>query len=87
MTARPQILIDPLTVCSLLLETRVNNQPLGTATGFCVTKANSTFLITNWHVVSGRNPDTNALLSTTGAVPDQLRVVHHASRVGVQGQA
>lgn len=80
MTAPRQINIDPLTVCSLLLETVVNDQSLGTATGFCVNHVDRTFLITNWHVVSGRNPDTNALLSPTGAVPDAVRIVHHSAQ-------
>ena len=79
MTGTDPVLIDPLTVSSLLLETAANHQPLGTATGFCVRKGDSTYLITNWHVLSGRNPDTGGLLSPTGAVPDEVRIVHHAT--------
>ena len=73
------ILIDPLTVTSLPLETAVNGHPIGTATGFCVARGGQRFLITNWHVLAGRNPDTGALLSPTGAVPDQVRIYHHAA--------
>ena len=79
MTAPKQILIDPLSTCSLLIQTLANDQPLGTATGFCVRAKDMHLLITNWHVVAGRNPETNELLSETGAIPDQLRIVHHSA--------
>ncbi len=58
MNAPKQILVDPLSARSLLLETAVNGYPLGTATGFVVQKGNQPYLITNWHVVAGRNADT-----------------------------
>lgn len=32
------------------------------------------YLVTNWHVVSGRNADTNVVMSPTGGVPNKLRV-------------
>jgi hypothetical protein len=79
MTTPKQVSIDPLTVTSLPIELRANGQPLGTGTGFCVTKADRRFLVTNWHVLAGRNPDTGALLSASGAVPDQVRIYHHAA--------
>lgn len=80
MTTQRQINIDPLSVCSLLVETAANNRPLATATGFCVKKGDRVYLITNWHVVAGRSPETGALLSATGAVPDQIRIAHHAAQ-------
>ena len=40
------------------------------------------YLITNWHVVSGRHPETNAIVSPTGAVPDEIRIVHHGHTLG-----
>lgn len=75
-----QKLIDPLSVCSLLVESTVNGNPLSTATGFVVLKKEKPFLITNWHVVAGRDPNTNQPLSPTAAVPDQLSIVHHHSQ-------
>src|SRR5450759_4845677 len=31
-----------------------------------------TFLVTNWHNLSGRNPLTNELMSRIGAIPDRI---------------
>jgi hypothetical protein len=73
-----KILIDPLSLCSLLVETRGYDLTLGTATAFCVRKGGNTLLITNLHVVTGRNADIGELLSSIGAVPDQIRILHHA---------
>ncbi len=75
--AQNQILIDPLSARSLQLELYVNDQLLGSATGFPVESNDEYCLITNWHVVAGRNPDTGELLSDTGALPDEVRVAHH----------
>jgi hypothetical protein len=79
VTSPRQILIDPLSAQSLIIETSVKGQSLGTATGFVVESGGEKALITNWHVVAGRNPDTDQLLSPTGAVPDQLHILHHAT--------
>ena len=82
MIASPptQIVIDQISTKSLRLEIRANGQSLATATGFCVERNAKRFLITNWHVVAGRNPDTGELLSPTGAVPDELAIAHHSSK-------
>lgn len=69
--------IDPLSTTSLRLEVWVNDRSLSTATGFLVKKEDQFFLITNWHVVSGRDPDSNEILSPTGACPEVLRIIHH----------
>lgn len=70
-------LIDPLSVTSLYLKLCVNGQQLSTATGFVVEHKGKFFLITNWHVLSGRHPGTDAPLSPTAALPDEVRVAHH----------
>ena len=79
MTAHKTIMIDQLSVCSLFLEARVCGKPLGTATGFCVEFKGRKFLVTNWHVVTGRDPDTGKVLSPTGGLPDELAIRHHSS--------
>ena len=71
------IIIDPLSCCSLLLELFANGQALGTATGFTVQAGASTCLITNWHVLAGRNPDTGQPCHPSAAIPDQVFVTHH----------
>ncbi len=74
--------IDPLSLKSLLVETAVNGRPLGTATAFVVQPDSDSYLITNWHVIAGGAADTGELLSPTGAVPDELRVLHHSGQLG-----
>lgn len=70
-------LIDPLSVVSLFLECCVGHNTLAAATGFIVEHAGYPFIMTNWHVVSGRDPSTNQSLSENGALPDTLAVWHH----------
>ena len=70
-------IIDPISVCSLRVECRVNGRQLGTATGFVVQGTAGPLLATNWHVLSGRSPTTGQPLSPTGALPDELVVLHH----------
>lgn len=83
MNSPRKIIIDPLSACSLRLELVAKGHPLGTATGFVVEETKEWYLITNWHVVAGRDPDTNQLLSSTGATPDTIRIIHHlAGRLG-----
>ncbi|KNZ68662.1 hypothetical protein Tfer_2753 [Thermincola ferriacetica] len=75
--------IDLLSVVSLYLEPQVNNNILGSATGFVVQYGQMPYLITNWHVVSGRNPNSGKLLSPeTGATPDSIRIFHHTAKLG-----
>lgn len=64
-------------VQSLLLVMQCQGQQLGTGTGFVAQSARGPVLITNWHIVTGRRPDTNAVLSSTGAVPDEIVIVHN----------
>jgi hypothetical protein len=83
MTSRNTINVDPLSARSLLLQLEVNGNSLGTATGFIVEQNQQPYLITNWHVLSGRNAETNESLSLTGALPDSVRIFHHdSSRLG-----
>jgi len=73
----PTIFIDPLSARSLLLQVSFGNTLLSTATGFIVEKDGGRFLITNWHVVTGRDPHTEKPLSPTAGVPDTLHILHH----------
>lgn len=67
-------------VQSLYLETRANGHALGQGTGFVVSGAKGPVLTTSWHVLSGRDPGTKQPLSPTGAVPDELGIVHNSTR-------
>lgn len=74
------IYIDPLSGSSLIVQPEVNGNPLSRATGFIVEWGDGVYLITTWHVVSGRDPDTNQALSPTAGIPDSISIVHHSSK-------
>jgi len=77
------ISIDPLTVSSLLIISGSNDNILSSATGFVVEHRDKPYLITNWHVVNGRHPETGKPLSDSAALPDALAVFHHSpERIG-----
>ncbi len=83
MTNSGKIKIDPLSLPSLLVSLFVNKQLLGTATGFIVEKDSKYFLVTNWHVVSGRNSNTNQPSSHTGGLPDEIQILLHSHQLGL----
>ncbi|MGP0585555.1 S1 family peptidase [Paenibacillus timonensis] len=71
--------IDPLSLTSVQLECYANGQSLGFATGFVIGYLESFYVITNWHVVTGRNADTNKLLDQqNAAIPDSIKIRHHS---------
>lgn len=76
MSSRKTI-IDPLSVKSLYLKLNVNGNLLSTATGIIVEHKSKYFLVTNWHVLSGRNPENGQPLSQTAGIPDEVRIAHH----------
>lgn len=72
-------LIDPYSIATVYLEACFNDVVLGPATGFFVKYHGKTYLITNYHVVSGRHADTGAVLSQFAAIPNLIKV--HIRRV------
>src|SRR5262249_20672149 len=71
-------------VQSLYLKMRYNGHDLGSGTGFVAhAKSGQPVLLTNWHNVSGRHPETKAILSQTQLVPNELCICHNrANRLG-----
>lgn len=77
------ISIDEFSCKPLYLETFLDNIKLGVATGFIIKKNRSCYLITNWHVVTMRNPrDSRPISSTRIADPNILKVWFHGNRLG-----
>ncbi|MCF7917164.1 MAG: serine protease [Candidatus Omnitrophica bacterium] len=74
--------IDTLSVASLYLIVKNGESFLGTATGFIVKHDDTNYLITNWHVLSGRNPGTNEVIHSTGAAPREVLIWHHGETLG-----
>jgi hypothetical protein len=52
---------------------------LAFATGFVVVYQEMHYLITNWHVAAGRNPEDGQPMASTAEIPDQLVVVHNVA--------
>jgi hypothetical protein len=50
---------------------------MGSATGFIVAHDSKWYLITNWHVVSGRRQDNGQPLSRHGGTPARINVWHN----------
>jgi len=70
--------IDPLSGISLHTECFFDDTYLGDATGFLIKKEESFYFVTNWHVVSGRDPISRNVISPTAATPNKIKVWHHA---------
>ena len=69
-----------LTKCSLFIELYLNEdteKPGGIGTAFLVQSAKKdVFLVTNWHCVTGINPETNENMSKNGVIHPEIMDVH-----------
>jgi hypothetical protein len=78
---RPQnIVIDPLSCRSLIIKTYFDGQLLCQGTGFIVEKNNAPFLITNFHIIAGRDPVTLQPIHKAGGIPNTIKVLHHYTK-------
>ena len=75
-----KISFNPLSQTAYFVRSRFNDLELSTATCFFVIRDDKHFLITNWHVVSGRNSETGQCLSDTCAIPNNLLVKIHKNQ-------
>jgi hypothetical protein len=67
--------IDSCSLVPLYVEPWFGDHQLGVATAFLWVRPSGVLaLVTNWHVVSGRNHETGACMNKMGAIPDHLRV-------------
>jgi hypothetical protein len=64
-------------VKSLYIEPMFNGQELSKATGFITSTKYGHFLITNRHVVTGRDQNTDKCLSKSAAIPNELAISHN----------
>ena len=64
-------------VQSLLIQMQFNGQPLSTGTAFVAIAPSGAVLITNRHNVTGRDQNTDELLSLTGGIPNEIQVIHN----------
>ena len=71
--------IDPLNYCVVRIHTFFNETPVAKATGFFVEgfvdQTPALWLVTNWHVLTGRNAIIpGKVLNQYGAIPNRLRI-------------
>jgi hypothetical protein len=64
-------------IASLFIAPTQGKDDLATGTGFLVERNGKTYLLTNWHVVTGVNPETRELLDPHGRKPEALRILHN----------
>lgn len=75
--------LDEYSVTTLPLEMTCKGRSIGLATGFFYEKDARAFLVSNWHVMSGRNPYTGQSRCTDAALPDALKfALHRKDRLG-----
>ena len=67
--------VDGWSLRSTPLRLSTNGHVISRATGFFWTYDQRVFLVTNWHVLSGRNPTTRRALNKDCAVPDTVEYV------------
>lgn len=70
--------IHPLSTTSLFLQIGHKNQPVASATGFVVKFNTIYYLVTNWHVVTGRHPISNKPILQNQIIPNELNIIHHS---------
>ena len=77
--SEPQMLFDKPSFQSLFLEVKCGSRSISTASGFIVRRPDgSPLLITNWHVLAGRNHETREPLDKKyAAIPDSINVEHN----------
>ena len=68
------ISVDPFSYVSCLATTLCNGHVISRATCFFWHDDEDVTLITNWHVLSGRQPLTGQPLNADGAIPDTIAV-------------
>ena len=69
--------IDEYSLTSSMLTLLCKGKEIGTATGFISVSQGRAFLITNWHVLSGRNCHTGQPISREHAIPDAVQLLLH----------
>ena len=82
MTNAPQTFIARPSVASLFLQIEFQATRLGSGTGFVVEHGRAKYLVTNFHVLAGRHPETHGNLDANGAWPDSVRILQNGALLG-----
>jgi hypothetical protein len=73
----PGTINDPWTLAVTFLELLFEDQVLATGSGFFWQKGDASYLVTNWHNFSGRDPISKIPLSESAALPDRVRFLEY----------
>jgi trypsin-like peptidase len=74
--------LDEYSVTTVPLTQVCKGNAIGTATGFFYKHGDRRFLVTNWHVLSGRNPYDGQPLHKSGGTPDTVTLPLHKQKLG-----
>lgn len=78
-----QMITRAESVQSLYVELFRDNKFLGRATGFVIRPKDQSYLITNWHVVTNKNPVDGSWLDTKNSIsPNKIGILHNAKTLG-----
>lgn len=67
---------------SLYIELYHGNQYLGCTTGFLIQNGMKSYLVTSYHALSNRNPQTKKSVNPFQPAPDRIAIFHNASDEG-----
>ena len=71
---RPVTIKERLSYVPIKIESFFDDTQLSCGTGFFYEYGTTTYLLTNWHMVSGRNTSNGQPLSRTGAIPNKMHI-------------
>ena len=74
MNSENDIIVSPYSLASYYVEMFFNDIKLSNATCFFTKRREKRYLITNWHVVSGKDADTLQCLDKNASIPNKLYV-------------
>lgn len=74
MNEEEKVYVNDYSLISYFTESLYNDISLSNATCFIYKDNHEIFIVTNWHVVTGRNFETNKILHSQGAVPNKLKI-------------
>lgn len=67
-----QVKIDPLSQAPVLVKMTFGETELAVGTAFFYRRNDKLYLVSNWHNLSGRHPETKEPLATHCGVPDRI---------------
>ncbi|SMF66355.1 hypothetical protein SAMN02745866_04260 [Alteromonadaceae bacterium Bs31] len=77
----PTTIQEKLSWVPLKIDLMFDDEVLGVGTAFAYLFDGETYLITNWHNVSGRHPETLKVIHTQAAIPNRFNI-HYPIEVG-----